>query len=87
MTTQRIYLILGGPLDGHAFRPADARLRVGQWVELEGEDYEVARVPQPREPLMVPRYVLVHWSDAGKDCLLWRAFLHTMRAYAAEATR
>lgn len=87
MTTQRIYLIVGGPLDGHVFRPTNARLLVGQWVELEGEDYAVTRVPPSRDNLMVPRAVLVHWSDMGRGDLLWRAFLHTMRAYATEATR
>lgn len=84
---QRIYLIVGGPLDGHAFTPRDVRLRVGQWVELQGEDYTVTRVPPSRDNLMVPRSVLVHWSDMGRGDLLWRTFLHTMRAYAAEATR
>lgn len=83
MARQQIFLIVGGPLDGHAFRPVG----VGQWVELEGEDYAVTRVPVSRDNLMVPRSVLVHWSDMGCSDLLWRTFLHTMKAYAAEATR
>ncbi|UXX42049.1 hypothetical protein [Pseudomonas phage phiH2] len=87
MARQQIFLIVGGPLDGHAFRPVGVQLGVGQWVELEGEDYAVTRVPASRDNLMVPRSVLVHWSDMGCSDLLWRTFLHTMKAYAAEATR
>lgn len=83
---QRIYLIVGGPLDGHAFRPTDGRPVEGQILELEGEDYVVARVPAPRHPLMLPRWVLVHWTMLGCD-LLWQAFVRTMRAYAAEVLR
>lgn len=83
---QRIFMIVGGPLDGHAFRPTDGYPLEGQVLELEGDDYVVRRVPPTRDRLMLPRWVLVHWTMLDCD-LVWQAFVRTMRAYAAEALR
>ncbi len=44
MAVQRIFLVIGGPHDGMAFRPIDGVPREGQVLELEGHDYAVTRV-------------------------------------------
>lgn len=85
MSAQRIYIIVGGTLDGHAFRPECGRID-GTWLELEDELYRVARVPETRDRLMVPRRALVHPSIPERD-VLWRVFMGTMRAWAAEVLR
>lgn len=80
---RRIFLILGGPHDGMAFRPIDEAPCEGQALQLEGQDYVVTRVPCTRDRLMVPRLVLLHSSTAEGD-IVWRAFMAVMRAWAAE---
>lgn len=85
---QRIFLILGGPMDGKAYRPH--RTIRGTQVNLNfpnGFDrdlvYEVVRVPRPREPLMVPMWVLVH-PTVPRDEVLWRTFMGVMRSFCLE---
>jgi len=86
MAVQRIFLVIGGPHDGMAFRPIDGVPREGQVLELEGHDYAVTRVPRTRDNLMVSRWVLLHGSMAECD-VVWQAFMATMRAWAAEVLR
>ncbi|URA07178.1 hypothetical protein P9A48_gp70 [Xanthomonas phage Mallos] len=90
--SQRIYVILGGPLDGKAFRPSSGRIPT-LYIDLDpyGDHissdphyrYEVVQVHRPREPLMVPRWVLVH-ASVPRDEILWRTFMATMRAFCLE---
>ena len=86
MAVQRIFLFIGGPHNGMAFRPIDGVPREGQVLELEGHDYAVRRVPRTRDNLMIPRYVLLHGSMSECD-VVWQAFMATMRARAAEVLR
>ena len=85
MSAPRIYLIVGGKLDGHAFRPEGGRID-GTWLELDDELYCVATVPETRDSLMVPRQALVHPSIPERD-VLWRVFMGILRAWTAEVLR
>ena len=86
MAVQQIFLVIGGPHNGRAFRPTDGYPLEGQVLELEGHGYAVTRVPRTRDNLMVPRWVLLHGSMAECD-VVWLAFMATMRAWAAEVLR
>lgn len=88
---QRIYLIVGGPLDGQAFRPEGGRIygeliRLGPRTARGDCVYRVVRLPRPAEPIMVPLWVLVH-PDVPAGTVLWEVFMGTMRAWAAEVLR
>lgn len=86
---QRIFLILGGPMDGKAYRPHPAirgtQVNLNRTPEEFNGDliYEVVRVPKPREPLMIPMWVLVH-RTVPRDEVLWRTFMGVMRSFCLE---
>ncbi len=86
MAPQRIFLIVGGPLNGHAFRPQGTVLSRFQVVELEDNHYIVTLVPRPKYALSVPELILMHHT-VPKGELIWRTFLGTYRAWAAEVLR
>ena len=95
---QRVFLVLGGPLDDKAFRITNGagRPRIGSEVDLwcaaldvgivgpeEEFLYVVRKVPRTHEPLMLPAYVLVHHS-VPNDEIVWRTFLSTIKAFASQ---
>ena len=52
MAVQRIFLVIGGPHNGMAFRPIDGVPREGQVLELEGGEFDYVAACGP-EPMMV----------------------------------
>lgn len=79
-------------MDGKAFRPVSSKIPT-MYIDLDtygdelGSDteylYEVVRTPRPKDPLMIPKWVLVHPS-VPRDEILWWTFMATMRAFALE---
>ena len=88
---QRTYLIVGGPLDGQAFRPEGGRFP-GEWVRLGPHTlrdeyvYRIVRTRRPAEPIMLPIWALVH-DSVPRNEVTWQIFMGTMRAWAAEILR
>lgn len=88
---QRIYLIVGGPLDGQAFRPEGGRfpgegVRLGPHTLRDEYVYRIVRTRRPAEPIVLPIWALVH-DSVPRNEITWQIFMGTMRAWAAEILR
>lgn len=79
VAVQRAFFLLGGPHNNKIFKSENCVLYEGQILRFEGHEYEVMLVPDTRDNLTIPQWVLVHESMNKRE-LIWPAFMAMTRA-------